>query len=155
MRRINKIFLTGCGYTILILSLFYAFAAISELISPAIAPQQFSLILTFGLLIALAEFMYEQLKIKKVFKCLIHYCVLLVAFCFIFIMSGNISKKGPSTVFVAVILYSVLYFVIWTIVHFTRKVINAMDDKYEARNKKVQATKEEKKPYKSLYSDGK
>ena len=153
MRRINKLFLTGCGYTILILSLFYAFAALSELVSPAIAPQQFSLILTFGLLIALAEFMYEQLKIKTVFKCLIHYCVLLVAFCFIFIMSGNITNRGPSVVFVAVILYSVLYFVIWTIVHFVRKVINAMDDKLDARTQKVEEAKKAKKPYKSLYGD--
>ena len=154
MRRINKIFLTGCGYAILILTLFYGFAAISELISPAIAPQQFSLILTFGLLIALAEFMYEQLKLKTVFKCLIHYCVLLVAFCFIFILSGNISDKGSSAVFVAIILYSILYFIIWTIVHFARKAINKLDDKLDSRTKKATETKQAKQPYKSLYSDG-
>ena len=154
MRRINKIFLTGCGYSILILSLFYVFAAVSEFISPAIAPKQFALILTFGLLIALAEFMYEQLKMKKVYKCLIHYSVLMMEFCFIFILSGNISKKGSSAVFIAIILYTVLYFLIWTIVHFVRKAINKMDDKLEARTKKAEEAKAAKKPYKSLYSEG-
>jgi hypothetical protein len=153
MRRINKIFLTGCGYTVLILTLFYAFAAISNFISLAIAPKQFTLILTFGLLIALAEFMYEQLKLKTVYKCLIHYCVLLVAFCLIFIISGNISAKGSSAVFIAIILYTVLYFLIWTIVHFVRKLINKMDDKLDARTQKVEEAKKAKKPYKSLYGD--
>ena len=152
MKRINKMFLTGCGYTVLILTLFYAFAAISKFISPAIAPKQFALILTFGMLIALAEFMYEQLKLKNVYRCLIHYGVLLVAFCFIFIMSGNISGKGSSAVFVAVILYTVLYFLIWTIVHFVRKAISKMDDKLDAKTQKTQEIK--KKTYKSLYSDG-
>ena len=80
MRRINKIFLTGCGYAILILSLFYIFAAVSQFVSQSIAPGQFVLILSFGFIISLAEFMYEELKVKRIYKCLIHYGVLLVAF---------------------------------------------------------------------------
>lgn len=153
MRRIHKMFLTGCGYAILILALFYAFAAVSKFTSTAIAPGQFALILVFGLIIALAEFMYEQLKLKKVFKCLIHYFVLLAAFCSIFIISGNISTKRPAAVFVAIILYTFLYFVIFAIVHFSRKFINFMDDRLEANSKKSKEDKQ-KKSYKSLYSDG-
>lgn len=154
MRRIHKIFLTGCGYAVLILTLFYAFAAISKFVSTAIAPKQFALILSFGLIIALAEFMYEQLKLKTVFKCLIHYGVLLAAFCFIFIMSGNISTKRPSAVFVAIILYTFLYFIIWTVVHFSRKAINLMDKKLESKASKIKSNENKKKGYKSLYSDG-
>ena len=71
MRRIHKIFLTGCGYAVLILSLFYAFAAISKFVSQSIAPGQFILIVSFGFIISLAEFMYEELKVKKIYKCLI------------------------------------------------------------------------------------
>ena len=153
MRRIHKIFLTGCGYTVFILAMFYAFAAVSKFISPAIAPKQFALILTFGFVIALAEFMYEQLKLKNVYKCLIHYFVLLAAFCSIFIVSGNISTKKPASVFIAIMLYTFLYFAMFAIVHFSRKAINAMDDKLEAKNQKSKESAQ-KIGYKSLYSDG-
>lgn len=152
MRRIHKLFLVGCGYTVLILSLFYAFAAISEFVMPAIAPGQFALIFASGLVISLAEFMYEQLKVKKVLKCIIHYFVLMVAFCLIFIISGKISAQKPAAVFIAIILFTLLYFVIWTIVHFSRKAIDRMDDKLEKKNKAKQT--KAKKGYKSLYMDG-
>ena len=151
MRKINRLFLTGCGYTVLILTLFYAFASISKFISPAIAPKQFLLILVFGFLISLAEFMYDILKLKTIYKCVLHYGVLLIAFCFIFIIAGNISAQRPAAVFVAIVLYTFMYFTILTIVHFSRKAINHADDKLESRSKATPQTA--KKGYKSLYSD--
>lgn len=156
MRRINKIFLTGCGYTVLILTLFYLFAAISQFVSTAIAPGQFALILCFGLLISFAEFMYEELKLKRIYKCIIHYTVLLLAFCVIFIGSGNISAQRPAAVFVAIMLYTILYFVVWAIVHFARKAIDRADDKLDKRTKIKNAEKKDKikKEYKPLYGDG-
>ena len=157
MRRIYKIFLTGCGYTVLILSLFYLFAAVSGFVSQAIAPGQFALILTFGFIISLAEFMYEELKLKKIFKCLIHYAVLLTAFCLIFIVSGNISSQRPSAIFVSIIIYTLLYFMVWVIVRYVRKAINHADDKLDARSSGKES-KSKNKPgkgtYKSLYSEG-
>ena len=156
MRRIHRLFLAGCAYAILILSLFYAFAAISQFVSQSIAPGQFLLILTFGFVISLAEFMYEELKLKKALKCLIHYAVLLVAFCFIFIISGNISAQRPSAVFGAVVIFTMLYFAIFTIVHFAKLAINRADDKLDKRTeRKSTSTNNSKKgTYKSLYSDG-
>ena len=156
MRRINKIFLTGCGYAVLILSLFYAFAAISKFVSQAIAPGQFILIVSFGFIISLAEFMYEELNLKKTLKCLIHYAVLLVAFCLIFIVSGNISAQKPSAIFVAIILYTILYFVVWAIVHYVRKAIDCADDKLDAKKKTLKTDKKinNKGKYKPLYGDG-
>ena len=152
MRRINKLFLTGCGYTVLILTLFYLYAAISGFVSPAIAPGQYALILISGLVISLAEFMYEQLNVKKTLKCIIHYGVLLVAFCLIFIISGKISMQRPAAIFVAIVLFTFMYFLLWTVVHFSRKAINRMDDKLDAKTKAKEEKK--KKGYKSLYSDG-
>lgn len=151
MRRIHKLFLVGCGYTVLILSLFHLYAAVSNFVSPAIAPGQFALILASGMVISLAEFMYEHLKIKKVLKCIIHYCVLLVAFCLIFIISGKISAQRSAAVFVAIMLYTFLYFFIYVIVHFARKGIDLMDNKLEAKS----GAKEDKskKNYKSLYTE--
>lgn len=156
MRRINKIFLTGCGYTVLILTLFYAFAAVSQFVSQAIAPGQFALILSFGFIISLAEFMYEELKLRRLYKCVIHYLLLLVAFCVIFIVSGNISSQRPAAVFVAIFIYTLLYFLVWTLVHYFRKAINYADDKLDARaaNKPCTKDKKDKEIYKPLYGDG-
>lgn len=152
MRRIHKIFLSGCGYAILILTLFYAFAAMFKFIPPEVAPKQFLLILLFGLVISLAEFMYEQFKIKTLFKCLIHYGVLFIAFCVIFVILGKISTQKSSVIFIALIIYTFLYFLIWTIVHFTRKLIDHFDNQLTKKTKA--AKKPVKKGYKSLYSDG-
>ena len=157
MRRINKIFLTGCGYTVLILLLFYAFAAISQFTSQAIAPGQFALILSFGFIISLAEFMYEELKLRRLYKCVIHYLLLLVAFCLIFIVSGNISSQRPAAIFVAIFIYTLLYFLVWTIVHYFRKAINYADDKLDAKATKRKPKSNDKKGkeiYKPLYGDG-
>lgn len=153
MRRINKVFLTACGYAILILSLFYAFAAISDFTSDAIAPQQFALILGFGFIISIAEFTYEELKLKKIYKCIIHYFVLLVAFCLIFIVSGNVSSQKPSAIFIAIVLYTVSYFTIYGIVRLVRMSINFADDKLDQRNATDKKSKKDnnKGTYKSLY----
>ena len=153
MRRINKLFLTGCGYTVLILTLFYAFAAISKFTSQAIIPGQFALILSFGFIISFAEFMYEELRLKKIYRCLLHYFVLLVAFCFIFIISGKISAQRPSAIFIAVFLYTFMYFTIWAIVHYVRKAINLADKKLDSRVKNDNNA-EKQETYKSLYSEG-
>jgi hypothetical protein len=136
--------------------MFYIFASVSQFVSKAIAPDQFALILAFGFVISLAEFMYEELKLKKVLKCIIHYCVLLVAFCLIFIVSGNISNQRPSAVFGAIVVYTILYFTVFAVIHFARLMISKADDKLDEKqlSKKNKHTKNEKGAYKSLYSDG-
>jgi len=149
MRKIEKLFLTGCGYSVLILTLFYVFAAITEFVNPAITPGQFVVIVLFGIIIALAEFLYSILKVKKVLKCFIHYAVLFVTFLVIFIISGNIVSTKASGVFVAVIVYTFMYFSIWLIVNLVRKTISAADDKLDAKLPKENKTKNAK--YKPLY----
>ena len=154
MRRINKLFLSGCSYAILILTLFYIFAAISGFTSQSIAPAQFALILFFGFVISLAEFMYEELKLKNPWRALVHYGVLLVAFCLIFIVSGNISAQRPSAIFGAIFIFTALYFTIYAIVHFARLAINRADDKLDEKTKAKSKKQKKTSPYKSLYSDG-
>lgn len=154
MRRINKLILTACGYAILMLTLFYAFASISQFVSKSIPPQKFALILFFGFIIALAEFMYEELKLKKIYKSLIHYAVLLVAFCVIFIVSGNISSSRPSAIFASIVIFTAAYFAILALVHFARKAINSADDKLDKREANKTPKEKSKGSYKSIYSDG-
>ena len=152
MRRINKLFLTGCAYTVIILALFFIFAAISKVATAEISPRQFTLVLAFGMIISCAEFMYEALKIKKIYKCLIHYFVLMIAFYVVFIKFGKLSSQGPARVFVAIFLYTAFYFIVWTIVHFLKKGINKADDALDKKTANIPATKS-KGAYKSLYSD--
>lgn len=151
MRRIHKIFLTGCGYTVLILTLFYLFAALSKFTSQSIATGQFLLILFSGLAISMVEFLYESIKLKKIFRSAIHYFVLLIVFCLVFVISGKISAQSPAAIFIAIVIYTLLYFFILTIVHFVRKAINFADDKLDTKSKPVNNKK--KTPYKSLYSE--
>lgn len=148
---INKLFLKACGYTVLILTLFYLFAAISQFTSQSIPPEKFALILLFGFVISVAELMYERINIKKVYRCLIHYAVLLLAFCLIFIFAGNISLQRPAAVFLSIVIFTVLYFFIYAIVYLVRRTINATDDSLES---KVKSSKTNNKgSYRSLYGD--
>ena len=105
MKRLEKTLLAGCGYTVLILTLFYAFAAISEFTSAAITIQRYLLITAFGFIIAFAELMYASLNLKNWLRGLIHYGVLLTAFIAIFIISGNIKSGRASAVFAAIIIF--------------------------------------------------
>ena len=154
MRRIHKLFLKGCSYAILILTLFYAFAAVSQFVSQSIAPGQFALILTFGFVISLAELLYDELKLKKSLKCLVHYGVLLVAFYLIFIISGNISIQRHAAIFAAIVIFTALYFIVYAIVHFVRRAIDKADDKLDKHSASKIIKARKKTEYKSIYGDG-
>lgn len=156
MRRIHKIFLTGCGYAILLLSMCYAFLAIDNPIARGIESKQFILILSIGLVIAFAEFMYEMLNIKKIYKGLLHYFLILTAFWLVCVASDDIGFNSVSAVFIAIFVYTALYFIIWTIVHFVRKAINKADDILDKKTNPAKSTATAKKgTYKPLYSDNK
>ena len=150
MRKIERLLLTACGYSIFILTMFYVFAVLTNFTSPAIIPSQFALILLFGFIIALAEFLYNILKLKQALRCFIHYGILLLAFCIIFIISGNIASK-PSAVFVAVIIFTMLYFTTWGTVKLVRKTVTKADDYLD--RKETSKSPIRKNEYKSLYRE--
>ena len=150
MKRLEKTLLAGCGYTVLILTLFYAFAAISEFTSAAITIQRYLLITAFGFIIAFAELMYASLNLKNWLRGLIHYGVLLTAFIAIFIISGNIKSGRASAVFAAIIIFTMLYFAFWGVVHLAKKTVRAADKRLNERAPKDKSEKP-KKGYKPLY----
>ena len=153
MRRLEKLFLSGCGYTVLILALFYLFAAISKFASPAILPKNFFLILAFGMIISCADTLYDVLNVKKVLKAIIHYFVLLIMFCVVFLISGNIAGDKSASIFIAIFVFTVLYFVLLLIVTLIKKTVNAADNIVEKKSKKGTDTKakKSKEAYKPLY----
>ena len=150
MKRLERTLLAGCGYTVLILTLFYAFAAVSKFTSAAITFPTYLLITGFGFIISFAELMYNSLQLKNWIRGLIHYGVLLTAFIAIFIISGNIKSGRASAIFAAIILFTMLYFAFWGVIHLVKKTVTVADERIDAKAPKIKEAKPTKE-YKPLY----
>ena len=124
---------SGAGYTILIMTFFYIFALSANLESTAIGVGKFFLILAFGMITAIAELIYELLSLRKVFKCLIHYAILLAAFCIIFIAGDFFNITGPASVFVAITVFTLIYAVCVGIVYLVRRGVAGADKAIDSR----------------------
>ena len=133
MKRIEKTLLHGSGYTVLILTLFYAFAHIAEFDKTSIGIGRFFIVLGFSMLIACAELLYELLSVKRWLKNLIHYFILLSAFSIIFIFGDFYTAKGITAVFISIILFTILYLLILGIVLGVRRTVNVADRKIDKR----------------------
>ncbi len=136
MRRIEKMLYSGAGYTILIMTFFYIFAIAAELEGTSIGIGKFFLILAFGMIAAGAELVYELLSVKRIIRSVIHYAILLVAFCVIFIAGDFFNITGPASVFVAITLFTVIYLVFVGIVCLIRRSVQRADNALEGKIKK-------------------
>ena len=150
MKKIESILLRGCGLTILILTLFYAFASYGKLANQGIGFDVFALILIFGQIISFTTEILSMPRPAFAVRLIIHYASLLVAFCAVFIATGNIKADTPANIFSAVIIFTFLYAFFFGIVCLIRKLVRSLDKRVDGRKKSV---KDEKKPYKSIYSD--
>lgn len=150
MKKIEKTLLKGTAYSVLITVLFYLFAIIGQLSAPAITFPTFTLIVVFGCIISASELVFQIRNLKMSLKALIHYAVLLVAFCAIFVFSGNLSTEGPAAIFSAVIIFTFLYILILLIAYFVRKGVYYADKKIDKRTN-IASAKKKKTEYKSLY----
>ena len=151
MKKIENLLLKAAGYTVLIICLFYLFAATGDFTEAAITFPTFAVILIFGLLISFTELVFLIDRLKTVLKFLIHYSVLLIAFTVIFIITGNLSSGGAGVVFSALIIFTFLYALIFTLVYFIRKFIRYADRKVDTRLAKKKQPIAKKSEYKSLY----
>ena len=145
MKKIESILLRGCGFTILILTLFYLFGVATSFVDPAIAFPTFLLILMFGFIISLSNMIFEVKALKLPFKILIHYAVLLVAFCAVFVYSGNLSAGGDAAIFTAVAIFTFLYALVFAISYFAARIVRAADKTLDSGNK-PQKNKDAEKP---------
>ena len=156
MKKIEKTLLFGASYSVLIMTVFYLFALASGFTSTSVDAKTFFLCLGFGMLISVMEQVYKALSIGAVFKALIHYAVLLFAFCIIFVSIGGISETGGTSVFVSIVVFTFLYFSLYLLIHFLRRGINKCDtaiEKRQVKKQKTSAKKDTKKPYTPLYKD--
>ena len=150
MKKIESILLRGCGLTILILTLFYAFASFGNLANQGIYFDTFALIFIFGQIISLTTEILSLPRPAFAIRLLIHYASLLVAFCAVFIATGNIKADTPANTFSAVIIFTFLYALFFGVVWLIKKLVASLDKRIDG---KKSSAKNEKKPYKSIYSD--
>ncbi len=148
MKIIKDFLLKASAYTVLILSAFYIYGGIAGLNENGIHWTRFLIIAGFGTLISGVELLNSSLTIKNIFKSVIHYTVLLVGFILVFFIAGSAELK-PSTFFIAVVLFSVIYFAISLIALGVKKLWN----KLPADKSENVADKPKKKEYQSLYGD--
>ena len=149
MKKIENLLLKACGYTILILILFYA-VAFTGFTTPAIQLPTFLLILVFGIVISAAGMILYVNSLKPILRVLIHYAVMLVSFFIVFILGGKLHTGGSSTIFAAIILFTFLYALIFAIVYFIRRAVISADKAIDKKSA-AQSKRKKKKPYTPLY----
>ncbi len=145
MKRLENLLLRACAITVMIVLIFFLFTYTLGSGREPLYIGNFLLILAFGAVISVADLILEIKKLKFIFRLLIHYATLLVAFLVVF---RFIVEKAPSAIFVAIILFTVLYAVFFVIAFFIKKAVNAADKKVD---KKLPKKADGKKKYNSLY----
>ena len=141
MQRIEKFIKSACTYTVLILLFFYLFAVTNSFDETSIGFGRFGLILLFGAVIALADFIFTM-KISRLYTVLLHYCVLLFSFIVVFLVSGVLGDSG-SRIFISAIVFTLLYAILFVAVYFCKKGVSKLD---EGLNKKHPVAKKAQKP---------
>lgn len=152
MKTIENLLLKACGYTVSILALFYFAGTVSDFTNAFIDFKTFLVILLFGTMISLSELILKAPKLHKLLKLLIHYLVLFCAFTVIFVLSGNIAKKGAGAIFSSLIIFTFFYVLMFLASYFVRKAIKKMD-KHLDKNGKKKVPQKKKNEYKSLYKE--
>ena len=153
MKKLENILLKASGFTILILMLFYMFALSGNLTPATIAFPTFLLIFFFGVIISVATMILGLKQLKLPIRLLIHYTTLLVAFCSIFIASGNIQADSAAKIFSAVVIFTVLYALFFATVYLIKRTVNLIDKKIDEKQNKGAKSAAKKSGYKSIYSD--
>ena len=151
MKKIENLLLRACGYTIIIMAIFYAVAMIGKFTSASLTFGRFALLFTFGLIISAAGLLLTVNRIKLPLRILIHYAILLAAFCFVFILSGNLGTSS-SVAFTAVVVFTFLYATVFAIAYSVKRAVSALDKAVD-KNVKITAKTAKTKEYTPLYKD--
>jgi len=141
MKKIEAVFLSGCAYAIAIIALFFGFAAISNLAEARIGVGQFFLILLFGQIISIAGYILKNASWHIFIRYALHYLVLFLAFCIIFIVNGNINSKGGSAIFSAAIIFTFFYALVFLLIYVVKKSLKTVEKKIPVKASEKQNNK--------------
>ena len=152
MKKIQSLLLNATAYTVLILALFYLFAAVTGYTQGGIGFPMYALILGFGLVISLASLIFKAEKLSRPVQFIAHYAVLFVAFLLIFVISGNIKGQGESVIFSSILIFTFFYAIVSAVVYLCRRAISRADKKVDEKMAKKSPAQKKKAPYKPIYT---
>ena len=144
MKKFEEHLLKCTGYTVIILFLFYLFAATGDFTHAAITFPTFVTIFAFGAVISAAEIVLNLKSLKQWLRIVIHYAALLLAFIVVFVITGNLKDGGTGLIFSSIIIFTFFYALIFAIVYFIRKALRKAEGK--TAKKKTNTKKTAKKP---------
>lgn len=132
MKHIRSILVGGCVFTTVITLLFSIVAFIinrAEGIygTVSLPVSQFLLILLFSFVIATANHVFFLRRLHTALRLLIHYSALLISFIFVFVVAGNLRITGADSVFIAIVVFTVLYAILMAIVLSFLRAIGFLD----------------------------
>ena len=149
MKRLQSIFLNGCAYTVLISVLILAITTLmSETGNLGISFTRYLIFIVCGFAVALANLIFEMRAVPFYARSLLHYVALLVAFLIIFTTDGVLSMNRISDFFVAIIIFTILYIVVFVITYFTKKAFIKLESKAQ---KGVDRSKQPSQKYESKF----
>ena len=114
MKIFKKLLMNTCLYTVIMLTLFYLFAAVSKLPDAILGVSKYFTILAFGALISVSVLIFDT-KLKKAYKYLINYAVLLSAFSVIFLSTSSGVGNFTARVFAAVMIFTLIYVLVFIV----------------------------------------
>lgn len=157
MQKIKGLLLRACGYTTLILFLLLAFLSFNKTDSNLIVDvdlTRFMLVFLFGCIISATDLVLGINAIPKIWRKIIHFAVLFITFCIVFMSMGNLWVGNQASIFSAVIIFSFFYAIVAVAAFLIKKLVDVADSKLDSKAaKKPVAPKKEKKEYVPRYKD--
>lgn len=151
MSRIEKLILRGAGFTVLFMLIYFTLAAIMGFGGEGMSTGRFFLILLFGYILAMANFVFENAPIKIWLKRLCVYAISALAFFFIFVLGTAVGETGAK-IFAAMVIFTAIYGIGLLVAILIGRTL--VEYKPSGRKKSVKSEKKtDKKPYKPLYKD--
>ena len=109
MKKILNILYRGAVYTTGIMTAFFLFSFILPLKMPVISAHYFFLILGFAMALSLSLEIFSIKALKPIWQYSINYTALIACFILLYLFSGNYEARGGSSLFVAIVLFTVGY----------------------------------------------
>ena len=136
MKKYESIFLSGCAYALLIVALFFAFAAMTGFTEARIGVSQFFIILLFGQIISVAGYILKNASWHIAARYALHYLTHFLAFTVVFIFNGQIKANGGAAIFSAAVIFTFLYAVTFLIIFAVKKSLSSVEKKMPKKSAK-------------------
>ena len=152
MNRIKALLLSACAYTVLILTVFFMFASVGSGELALLSFRSFLILFLIGCIISLSKLIFLIEKPAYYFKVIIHFTVLLGSFMWLLHTIGYLASKAPSTYFVLIFAFAIIYAAVSVASHFVKKFSKRVGAKIDKKLGERRASKDKKKSeYKPLY----